>query len=489
MACIVSISMLAAGAPAAMAGGNDDADADTVHALEDGEDLYLVFGADLDGMSLEEYIEAHASDELEIDQESNTEVIQHQNVSQVNINEQGEAVSISIDGGEATAIQEANQINANAQTGDASSKNDAVSSQTTQFEDVGNVTLIMGNGDGQQFEGWGVTDESGEKETITQSAEASVTQTQAVAQGNYNEQSTAIAFAAENSTATALQQTDQYNENRQEGAANATNVYIGEGEYAEQNADAWLTQEQAVEQRNINEQGAAVAIAVGENSTATAIQVTDQTNLNEQVGSTNAANLIASMGDMNIASAGDSSVVDTETPHEGKKDKGDSQSATTSVDQEQAVEQLNVNLQNTAVAVAINDSEAEAVQMASQQNYNAQIGSAAALNVYASPGFNYDSASQTTSTTVTVGGDDVENAPGVSYDYDTSANQTSEVTQDATAALEQTQFVTQQNVNEQHSAIAVAEDDGSAAATQVSMQENENVQMAAVAATNVWIAP
>lgn len=489
MACIVSISMLAAGAPAAMAGGNDDVQADSVHALEDGEDLYLVFGADLDGMSLEEYIDAHASEELNANQTSNTEVIQHQNVDQVNINEQGEAVSIAIDGGEATAIQEANQLNANAQTGEASAENNVVSSQTTQFEDVGNVYLVMGSGDSQQFNGWGVATEKGDKETVTQSAEASVTQTQDVAQGNYNEQSVAFAFAAENSSATALQQTEQHNQNLQEGAANASNIYAGQGEYTEQSANTWLTQQQAVEQTNVNEQGAAVAIAVGENSTATAIQVTDQTNLNEQVGSANAANLIASMGEMNVASAGDSSVVDTETPSKDKKDKDDTQTATTSVEQEQAVEQLNINLQNTAVAIAVNDSEAEAVQMASQQNYNAQIGSAAALNVYASPGFNYDSAAQTSSTTVTVGGDDVEDAPGMSYDYDTSAEQTSDVTQDATAALEQTQFVTQENVNEQHSAIAVAEDDGDAAATQVSMQENENIQMSAVAATNVWIAP
>ena len=481
--------MLAAGAPAATAGGNDDVQADSVHVLEDGEDLYLVFGADLEGMTLEEYIDAHASDELDVDQESETEIIQHQHVDQVSVTEQGEAVSIAIDGGEATAIQEATQLNANSQTGDASTENTAVSSRETQFENVGDVYLIMGAGDGQQFDGWGVTTEKGDKETVTQSAEDAVTQTQDVAQGHYNEQSTAFAFAAENSSATALQQTEQYNENRQEGAADSTNVYVGEGEYVEQSANTWLSQEQAVEQVNVNEQGAAVAIAVGENSTATAIQVTDQTNVNEQVGSADAANLIASMGDMNVATAGDSGVVDTETPPKEKKDKDDSQTATTSVDQEQVVEQLNVNLQNTAVAVAINDSEAEAVQMATQQNYNAQIAFAAAINVYAAPGYTYDAAEQTSSTTVTVGGDDVEGAPGTTYDYDSSAAQTSDVTQDATAAIEQAQFVTQENVNEQHSAVAVAEDGGSAAATQVSMQENENVQIAAVGSTNVWVAP
>lgn len=482
--------MIAGGAPAVSAGGGDDVHADSVHALDNGEDLYLVFGADLEETSLQEYIDAHASGDATAEQESETEIIQHQNVDQVNINEQGEAVSISIDGGEATAVQEANQLNANAQTGEATAENDAVGSHETQFENVGNVYLVVGNGTSQQFDGWGIADKKGDKETVTQSAQANVTQSQDVAQQNYNEQSTAFAVAANDSEATAIQQTEQYNENLQEGAANASNVYVGDGEYAAQSASAWLTQEQAVDQTNVNEQGAAVAIAVGEDSTATAIQVTDQTNLNEQVGSADAANAVASMSGMNVAVAGDSSVVETETPPKDKKkttDADDSQTATTSVDQEQAVEQLNVNLQNTAVAIATDGSEASAVQMAEQRNYNAQIGFATALNVYASPGYNYDTLTQTSSTTVTVGGDDVEDAP-LSYDYDAATEQTNEVTQSATAALEQTQFVTQQNVNEQHSAVAVAEDGGSASATQVSMQENENIQFSGVAATNLWIA-
>lgn len=476
--------MLAAGAPAAMAGDNGDATNQAVHALEDGEDLYLVFGADLGEKSLEEYVEEHAADQV-----SDTEVIQHQDVDQVNINEQGEAVSIAIDGGEATAVQEANQLNANAQTGEASAENEVAHSHETQFENVGNVHLVLGNGDDKQFDGWGVADKEGDKTTISQSAEASVLQSQDVGQQNYNEQSTAFAFAHNNSDATALQQTTQYNENRQEGAANASNVYVGGGEYAEQDASSLLAQEQAVEQANINEQAGAVAIAVGENSTATAIQVTDQTNLNEQIGSASAENLFASMGGMNVATAsadGGSSVVDTEMPKHDKKDKDD-QSATAGVDQEQSVEQLNVNLQNTAMAIATDDSEATAVQMADQRNYNAQIGYADALNVYASPGYLYDGDMQTSSTTVTVGGDDVEDAPGMSYDYDTSAEQTSDVTQDATAAIEQVQFVSQQNINEQHAAIAVAEDGGSADTTQISMQENQNIQFGAVSATNVGI--
>ena len=493
LACIVSLSMLAGGMPAAMAGGGDDVNADSVHALEDGEDLYLVFGADLDGMSLEEYIDAHASEGASADGASQSEVIQYQDVDQVNVNEQGDAVSISIDGGEATAIQEADQLNANAQTGEATAESETVSTHETQFENVGNVYLVMGDGGTQQFNGWGIAgddEKKDDKEIITQAAEAGVTQTQDVAQGNYNNQSTAFAFAAENSEATALQETTQSNRNLQEGAANASNVYVGDGEYADQSANAWLTQMQAVEQVNVNEQGGAVAIAVGEGSTATAIQLTEQTNLNEQLGSAEAISAVAAMDGMNVATAGgESSAVHTETPSDGKKDKDDSQTATAAVDQEQAVEQLNVNLQNTAMAIATNESESTAVQIAHQQNYNAQIGYADAINVYAAPGYNYDTAVKTSSTTVTVGGDSVEGAPGMSYDYDTAANQTNTVTQEATAALEQTQFVTQENINEQHAAVAVAEDGGSANAAQVSMQENENVQFSAVAATNIWITP
>ncbi len=59
MACIVALSMIAAGAPAAAAGETVSDDA-SVHALENGEELYLVFGADLGDQTLDEYIEAHA---------------------------------------------------------------------------------------------------------------------------------------------------------------------------------------------------------------------------------------------------------------------------------------------------------------------------------------------------------------------------------------------------------------------------------------------
>ncbi|MFC4881907.1 MULTISPECIES: hypothetical protein [Natrialbaceae] len=514
MACIVAISMLAAGAPAAMAGDttNTDADSKTLHALEDGEELYLVFGADLGEQSLEEFLDAHVTDNpgaTAEGQEAVSDVVQYQNVEQVNINEQGMATSISIDGGEATAVQEASQLNSNVQEGVATSENQEGQIQETQFEDVGDVYLVMGNGDSQEFNGWGVNDTKGDKNELTasQEAQAAVTQAQNVSQANVNEQSTAFALAANDSEATALQQTAQSNYNLQDGAANASNVYLGDGKFsdkpkkgtsgadASQSASSVVEQGQDVEQVNVNEQGAAVAIAIGENSTATAIQITEQTNINEQLGSAEAVNVLASMPGMNVASAGNGGdVVSTQGSTTGgddtKADKnGISQEATSEVTQGQAVEQLNVNLQNTAMAIATNDSDATAVQWAQQQNVNAQIGYASALNVYAGPSYAHDDVTQTKSTSVTVDGNDIEGAAGMSYDYDTAnGDQTHDVDQYASAEIEQHQFVTQQNINEQQMALAVADDGGSANAAQVSMQQNENVQFTSVAATNVWVA-
>ncbi|QCC59882.1 hypothetical protein NP511_15980 [Natrinema thermotolerans] len=504
MACMLALSMAMAGVPAASAGGDAASNSDTVHTLEDGDELYLVFGADLGDMSLEEYVEQHADGTSS----SAAEVIQHQDVDQVNINEQGSAVSVSIDGGQATAVQEANQQNDNVQTGEATAGNVEVRTAQTQFENVGEVNIIIGNGGDQQFDGWGIKDEKGDDETVTQEAIAGVTQSQTVGQVNYNNQSTAFAYAMNDSEATALQQSYQRNENLQEGMANASNVYLGDGEFGHakdksgddgpgvgQSAEALVNQSQDVAQQNVNEQGGAVAIAIGENSTATAIQFTDQSNLNEQFGSATASNLMVSSLGMNVATAGDvdgdvlSTTTDAHKPD--KKDKNDNvndteQTATAGIAQEQAVEQQNINFQNTAMALAENGSEATAIQLAYQQNYNAQVAYADALNVYASPGYVSDDVTRTSSTTVTVDGNAGMGA-GTSYDYAGNATQTNDVEQEASAAIAQQQIITQQNLNEQHSSIAVAEDGGSAGSSQISMQENENVQLTSVASTNTWV--
>ncbi len=143
----------------------------------------------------------------------------------MNINQQNNATSIAIDGGEATAIQQANQYNDNEQFADAAAQN--VQIQETAFEDVGTVNVVIGNGNGQQFDGWGIADKKGDKADIDadQSADTVVTQSQVVGQLNYNEQSTAFALAENGSDAIALQQSQQSNQNLQHGAANATNVY------------------------------------------------------------------------------------------------------------------------------------------------------------------------------------------------------------------------------------------------------------------------
>ncbi|MEY7849448.1 hypothetical protein AB7C87_09670 [Natrarchaeobius sp. A-rgal3] len=481
--------MVAVGAPMAAAG--DDASSGAVHALDNGEELYLVFGADLGDKTLEEYIEDLASG----DQLSDAEVSQYQDVDQVNINQQGNATSIAIDGGEANAIQEATQYNSNEQIADAAAANE----QATTFEDVGTVHVVLGNGDGMQFDGWGVADKKGDKGEVDadQEADAEVVQSQVVGQLNYNEQNTAFAIAEDGSEAISLQQSQQANQNLQQGVANATNVYVGDGEFEDQSATASIVQGQDVDQTNINEQDGAVAIAVGEDSVATAIQITEQTNLNEQIGEADATNVISSLAGMHVATSGDSSVVDLEESveklHDDKKDdhhkKGDKvQSATSGVSQEQSAEQLNVNLQNTAMAIATNESDATAVQLSTQQNINAQVGYADAMNVYAAPGYVHEGVVHSETTSVTLGGADVEDAPGVSFDYAGNAMQTHDGEQYATSQIAQSQFIVQENVVEQQGAIAVAEDGETASAAQVSMQENENVQFASVSSTNVWAA-
>ncbi len=512
VACLLAVAMAGAG-PAIVGAEEDQVAGDgAAVALEDDEGLYLVFGADLEDTSLEEYIEAHANG----DQIEDTEIEQFQDVEQVNIDQQANATSISIDGGEATAVQEASQLNSNEQLADATADN--VQGEEYQFEDVGDVTIVMGNGDGQQFDGWGIADKKGEKAAVgaddadgDQEADASVTQVQEVGQLNYNEQNTAFAIAANDSTATALQQSQQANENLQQGVADATNVYIGGGEFADKSGDhaksedspgadqvaeASVEQGQAVSQENINDQDGSVAIAIGSDSEATAIQITEQTNLNEQIGEADAENVFTNMNGMHVATAGtdgDTGVIDSERTVESlygdkdddKKKSSDAvQTATSEVEQVQEAEQMNVNLQNTAFAFAVNGSEATAVQLAAQNNLNAQIGFAEALNVYAGPSHQYENAIVTQTTSVTVGGEDSDEFEGLSFDYD--SQQTNEPQQQASAALEQVQFIDQQNVNEAQASVAVATDEGDADAVHVALQENENLQFGSIATTNVW---
>jgi hypothetical protein len=167
--------------------------------------------------------------------------------------------------------------------------------------------------------------------------------------------------------------TEQSNLNVQEASANATNVYASDLDEndledekkdkkdkknkhaedgdsnlpdAQQTADANVEQVQEVEQVNSVAAGSAVAIAVGENTSATAVQMFDQSNINEQVGTAEALNVMMESAGMNVATAsidGGSDIVDQdsedypepkdkkgEKPHDGD---GVSQTAEASVTQ------------------------------------------------------------------------------------------------------------------------------------------------------------
>ncbi|WP_255167670.1 hypothetical protein [Natrononativus amylolyticus] len=522
---MLMLSMVAIATPVA----GDDANGATVQTLENGEDLYLVFGVDIGDQTLEEFLDDHLTDNPghpAEGQDAVSEVIQYQDVEQVNLNEEGAAVSISIDGGNATAIQEVSQQNNNAQVGEAVAENQAFDSQSTQFENVGTVHIVMGNGDGQQFSGWGVADSKTGEPTVTQSAEAAVSQYQDVTQVNYAEQTTAFAFAENESEAVAFQQISQANQNLQEGAANATNVYEApataaptnehykkdpgispkydyngdDGDGVSQDAAASVEQGQDVEQANVNEAGAAVAIAVGDGSSATAVQLTEQTNINEQLASADAVNVLAAMPGMNVATADmdDNDVVSTQTErvdgddHDKKGDKkgddGVSQAADASVAQYQEADQFNINVQSSAVAVATNESTATAIQLMYQTNYNAQVGAADAWNVYQG-GATHGGLVYTEETTVTLGGDELTDNSMIAFDYDGTDSQLNDVEQHSSATIEQAQFVGQQNFVEQSAAIAVADDGGDATSSQIIMQENRNVQYTAVGSGGVFAAP
>ena len=208
---------------------------------------------------------------------------------------------------------------------------------------------------------------------------------------------------------------------------------------------------------------------------------------------------------MNVATAntdGGTDVVDqdsTEYPKPTDKNDDDphdddvSQTAEASVTQYQSAEQLNVELNSSATAIATNGSEAEAIQLTFQQNVNAQVGSAEALNVFLEDatddceyedGYDYDGAVLTETTSATIGGDGVEDADRTTFDYDGDNDQLNDVDQYSTAEIEQSQDVTQVNLNS-NNALAVAEDDGNASAFQMTIQENENVQIASSEATAV----
>ncbi|SEO19637.1 hypothetical protein SAMN04487948_10125 [Halogranum amylolyticum] len=462
----IAAAGMGAGVLSSTSGRADAASHDDTHV--DGDDIYLVFGAETSEADLDSWVKQHADEIKSNSQQSSSEVIQFQDVSQLNVTQQGAAVAISIDGGEADAIQRTEQNNENTQAGSAQSINEAQQKEKRTFKDVGNAYVVFAEETGcREFSGWVVSDSTYESE---QSAEAAIDQMQEVEQANFNTQSAAVAVAVNGSSSQAYQESYQENNNLQ--AADAVAANIGEG--TSQSADSSVGQSQEVDQLNASEQGVAIAIAVGEESVAEACQVSCQYNVNKQLADATAINFDSkSLKEVTAHADMKGDISEKELTHsQNGSDQSNVQAAAATVEQLQAVSQLNANEQNLAVAVAVDDSTATATQTSYQGNFNAQIAEATALNV--------DAGQSKMSKVVT--GKDVKGDDTWAVAYDKGNSQTTQQT--AAADITQMQFVEQLNVNEQIAAIAVAIGEGDATAEQVNYQVNQNVQQAQATAGN-----
>jgi hypothetical protein len=431
----------------------------------DGKNVYLVFGAEPSSTDLESWVENNKGDIQASSQQSSSEVIQYQDVSQLNVNQQGNAVAIAINGGDAQAIQRTYQNNENTQAGSAQSINATKEKKRRKFKDVKDVYVVFAEKSScREFSGWVVSDDAYESE---QSAEATIDQEQEVEQFNYSRQNTAVAIAEDESYARAYQRSYQENKNVQ--AADATAVNIGDGD--SQSADSSVEQSQRVNQLNVNEQGVSVAVAVGKGSVAKAWQVSCQFNGNKQVADATAINFDPKSMEEITSSAkikGDLSKADM-TRKQDCTTQSNKQAASANIEQIQSVGQENLSMQNAAVAVALDDSQSTATQANYQANFNAQVASATAVNIE-------DGSRKVVGV---LNGTDVKGDGSWAVSYDNGGNK-----QIANVDITQTQYVEQLNVNEQHSAIAFAANDGNASAEQVNYQVNENVQVTEATAVN-----
>ncbi len=433
---------------------------DTIHA--DGEDVYLIFGVDTDSTDLESWLADHKGDVQASSQESSSDVIQYQDVSQLNVNQQKKAIAISIDGGSASAIQRTYQHNKNEQEGNAWSVNANAERKQRTFTDLSDVYIVFAHEtDSRDFSGWVVSDHEYESE---QDAEADIDQEQDVEQANVSSQNFAIALAEDDSYARSYQRSFQINKNVQDAEALAANI----GEADDQSADSSVDQSQEVDQLNYNEQGVSVAVAVGEDSTAKAWQVSCQFNSNKQIANAAALNFDPKLVDEFMASAnmtGDYSDSDVKRGSDGSAQSNE-QGAESDVDQYQHVSQLNKSFQKAAVAIALDGSQSMATQASYQGNFNAQIASATSVNVD-DGWYKLDGVTK---------GTDAKGDGSWAVAYENGGKQVNEQT--AISEIEQSQYIEQLNVNEQNSAIAFARDEGTATAEQLNYQRNENVQFA-----------
>ncbi|HMB49269.1 MAG TPA: PGF-CTERM sorting domain-containing protein [Natronoarchaeum rubrum] len=457
------------------------------------QSVYLVFGADTASEDLDQWVDEFKNGDGA--QVADSTVVQYQDVDQLNVNQQGQAVAISINGGQANAIQQNEQENDNRQIAVAEASNEVV--ETTSLSNVEQVNVIFAGGENASggFSGMVVEDGSddGDEDQSSQYSEAEVVQSQEVDQLNFNNQSAAIALAVDNSTATAYQEAEQRNSNTQYAEADALNVDAGGGD-GEQEADSDVEQEQDVTQVNVNIQGLAVAIAVGEDSEALAVQKSYQYNSNSQVAFSSATNVqtgILGISGMSMAAAApnvsdDGSANATENGSEGEAANASgtstesveqnsggttltTQESVAKIKQHQDVTQRNINNQNLALAIAIENSSAQAFQSSFQQNVNVQAAEVKAANLH----------SRTTS--LIISGAETSERPGWAIQLD-AGDET--VDQSAWAEIEQTQLIDQLNFNHQSAAVAYATNDGESNAFQTSQQYNENIQEGLAEATN-----
>ncbi|ELY56519.1 hypothetical protein C491_13307 [Natronococcus amylolyticus DSM 10524] len=432
-----------------------------------GDELYLVFGADADEKGLGGWVDDHREQINGGSQESFANVVQYQDVSQLNVTQQGNAISIAIDGGEAIAVQEADQDNVNVQEGGADSINVEEETRDETFYEPERAYIVFAEETGcRTFSGWVAREDTYQND---QSASATIEQEQTVDQFNYSSQSASVAIAEKGSCARSYQQSWQDNQNYQHAEAVAAN--IGEGD--RQEAEASVEQAQDVSQLNVSEQGVAIAIAVGKKSVAEAYQLSSQLNLNEQVAEATVINF-DTMGTRDVI---DRAEMTGELPKDAVKRTDDgskqsnSQDASADITQVQRVGQENISLQNAAIALATKKSNATARQVSYQGNFNAQVASAEALNV--SNG-HCDACSVLSGTDAN--GDE---SWALAYENGDTTEQT------AAAEINQLQFVNQLNVNEQFTAIAFAADCGKATAEQLNYQSNRNIQLTEATAVNV----
>ncbi|MCO8242831.1 MULTISPECIES: hypothetical protein [unclassified Haladaptatus] len=433
---------------------------DTVRA--NGDNVYLIFGVDTSSTDLESWLADHKSDVHSSSQKSSSDVIQYQDVSQLNVNQQQKAVAISIDGGNASAIQRTYQHNKNQQMGKAWSINASAEEKQRTFTDLKDVYIVFAHEtESRDFSGWVV---SGHEYESEQNAEAEIDQEQDVEQANISSQNFAIALAEDSSYARSYQRSFQINKNVQDAEALAANVGNGD----DQNADSSVDQSQEVDQLNYNQQGVAVAVAVGETSKAKAWQVSCQFNRNQQIASAAALNFDPKLVDEFMATAnmtGDYSDSDVKRGSDGSA-QANEQGAESNIDQFQAVSQLNRSSQKAAVAIALSNSESKATQASYQGNFNAQIASATSVNVD-DGWYKLDGVTK---------GTDAKGDGSWAVAYDNGGKQVNEQT--ALSDVEQEQYIRQLNVNEQNSAVAFSANDGTATAEQLNYQRNENVQYA-----------